>query len=399
MSNVVDSTLLALEVERATQQKHTHANMDALEMIGESNGMLTFGGSHVLGPSGEKGPQGERGEQGERGVPGIQGEQGIPGPQGPPGESISGVIPVNMGGTGATTAANARVNLGIFLSNKNLLNNWDFRNPVNQRGLNTTAAGSSHLYWLDRWQNIHLNFENSREWILTQDGITATGVSADERFLEQRLEFPSLYIGKQVTLSIEYTGAGVRGRLGTTASPFFEASSTKTVGSFTTIFSSVAGEQRVILNLDPSLGGVIHRVKLEFGSVSTLANDPPMDFGRELVVCQRYYEKSYNLLIPPGSTTRQMQGEIPIGSTPGSLGVFSHGSVSFKVRKRIDPTIKIYSLSGTLNHVTDAISSVDYELSFLQAPSETGITAFHSLSAGAAGVQTIMFHYEADAEL
>jgi len=100
MANIIDSQLLALEVENTVQQRHTHANVNAIEMIGESNGMLTFGGSHILGPPG---PQGERGEKGEPGIPGAQG---------PPGESFSGVVPVNGGGTGATTATEARGNLG-----------------------------------------------------------------------------------------------------------------------------------------------------------------------------------------------------------------------------------------------------------------------------------------------
>jgi hypothetical protein len=36
----------------------------------------------------------------------------------------------------------------------------------------------------------------------------------------------------------------------------------------------------------------IKRVKLELGAVSTLAVDPPADFGEELRKCQRYYYKT-----------------------------------------------------------------------------------------------------------
>ena len=97
MSNVVDSTLLTLEVERAAQQRHTHTNVDALERIGESEGMLTFGGSHILGPPGERGPQGERGEPG---LPGVQGAQGIPGERGPQGERGEPGLPGVQGAQG-----------------------------------------------------------------------------------------------------------------------------------------------------------------------------------------------------------------------------------------------------------------------------------------------------------
>lgn len=37
-----------------------------------------------------------------------------------------------------------------------------------------------------------------------------------------------------------------------------------------------------------SSGGTVRRSKLEMGSISTLTNDPPQDYGVELAKCQRY---------------------------------------------------------------------------------------------------------------
>ena len=38
----------------------------------------------------------------------------------------------------------------------------------------------------------------------------------------------------------------------------------------------------------------IDSVKLERGEISTLANDPPMDYGKELAICQRYQFRTGN---------------------------------------------------------------------------------------------------------
>lgn len=88
------------------------------------------------GPQGETGPQGARGAtgatgpQGPQGPQGEKGETGATGPQGPQGEpGLDAPLPISVanGGTGATTAAAARENLGaspscvsITASGKNL---------------------------------------------------------------------------------------------------------------------------------------------------------------------------------------------------------------------------------------------------------------------------------------
>ena len=58
------------------------------------------------------GPKGDKGDPGETGPTGPQGPEGPQGPQGDPGTSIPLPVSVANGGTGATTAAAARANLG-----------------------------------------------------------------------------------------------------------------------------------------------------------------------------------------------------------------------------------------------------------------------------------------------
>ena len=59
---------------------------------------------------------------------------------------------VEFGGTGATNAKDAKKNLGVRAVARNLLDNSDFTNPVNQRGVtNADTVG----YCIDRWMLAH----------------------------------------------------------------------------------------------------------------------------------------------------------------------------------------------------------------------------------------------------
>lgn len=56
---------------------------------------------------------------------------------------------VEYGGTGATNITDIHKNLGIKANARNLLDNSDFRNPVNQRGATSYAVKKE--YTIDRW--------------------------------------------------------------------------------------------------------------------------------------------------------------------------------------------------------------------------------------------------------
>lgn len=125
----------------------------------------------------------------------------------------------------------------------NLLHNWYFPNPVNQRGVSGTI--STLGYFIDSW-NL-----TSGSVTLTSNGLTLNGT------ITQILEYTA---GTDVTASVSmYSG---------TATASYN-NSTKTF----TITSS---------------GGTIRAAKLEKGTVSTLVNDAPPDYGELLALCQRY---------------------------------------------------------------------------------------------------------------
>lgn len=202
------------------------------------------------------------------------------------------------------------------IPNQNILHNWDFRNPVNQRGLTGPVAHPNHV--ADRWT--------------VGDATVAIGpgylVIADSGAITQRIEGLGL-VGKTCTVSIDepdgqiysYTivmptvngyGVSVKGR--------YEITGSKDDNNTGVLIKNVSG------------GTVWSRaVKLELGTVSTLAYDPPMDYGAEFTKCQRYFR-----IVPAHS---------------GRCTYTNHDAsaiyVSFSFEKmRITPTVIIPSLDN-----------------------------------------------------
>ena len=121
-------------------------------------------------------------------------------------------------------------------------------------------------------------------------------------------------------------------------------------------------------------------VQLEPGSTAT-----PFErrsYGQELALCQRYFEKSYNVDVAPASNTTVGLTYFEIaGSATGNAG----GSVSFAVRKRATPsTVTFYptdgSPTGSVN--TDALGEV---AATLLGPGDRGFGLFVAGGASAAG--------------
>jgi hypothetical protein len=87
-------------------------------------------------------------------------------------------------------------------------------------------------------------------------------------------------------------------------------------------------------------------VQLEAGTVST-----PFErrsFSHELQLCERYYEKSYNLNAVPGTNVGPNTGEW-VSVTINSADYNDFGRCSFRTRKRASTTMSIWSTDGTPN--------------------------------------------------
>ena len=184
--------------------------------------------------------------------------------------------------------ANARVTvtrLGIAASNPNILHNGDLRNPVNQLGLLEYIAG----YTVDRWR-VNLMDVSVRDGSISLEG--GNGV-----YLEQPVEFPLLYGGMTMTASADvggiiYSHTFENVRVDVNAHMQHGVIPNEWRFGLRT-GRGVGGELSVRLsshaNTTSPLDG-LRRVKLELGPVSTLANDPPADFGAELAKCRRFFQ-------------------------------------------------------------------------------------------------------------
>jgi len=178
----------------------------------------------------------------------------------------------------------------IGVSNKNLLHNWNFRNPVNQRSITTHTPGTSQLYFFDRWYSARTNMEVTTEGLsLAWDGIYRQEINRQDGWIQQKIEGSKSLFGKVVTFSIEVDGEILSTTL--TVPTLANAIAYNDVSNELRLQVTNYGDNYVsaLILASTTTAKVITKCKLENGPVSTLANDPPADFGEQLSLCKRYY--------------------------------------------------------------------------------------------------------------
>ena len=194
-------------------------------------------------------------------------------------------------------------------SNPNLLDNWYFADPVNQRGQEEyTATG----YTIDRWR-IAQGIKAAVR--ITDSGLEIKRTSDTRAIFQQVLtiddrEFVQSFAGREVTLSAlfgqelrsvtmtiptsndeNWYPAGTSGSKVNSMYVRLSINSNTTTGYFDLNFD-------IYVSTGGAGGGLITAVKLELGSQQTLAhqdadgnwvlNDPPPNKALEMLKCQRY---------------------------------------------------------------------------------------------------------------
>lgn len=124
----------------------------------------------------------------------------------------------------------------------------------------------------------------------------------------------------------------------------------------------------------------------------------PKSFAEELRVCQRYYEKSYdyNTFAGAAADVNMVGGEFMSGTNTTNLLGYR---TSFKVTKRVAPTINIYDQAGAIGKVTAGLSNASGQngVSVTVNSSRIGTESFQAYVIGTSCVG-FAFHFTADAE-
>ena len=180
-------------------------------------------------------------------------------------------------------ASDGNHNFSTAGSNRNLLDNpwWGSGEVVNQRSV-TAKPSSNGAYCIDRWTwNSGTDANNMS---LGANGITFTR-SASSIWFAQKMANPSALVGKTITGSVMLSDGTIKSGSVVYAS----------VGSTPTLYEDSAVQiyiSRVgAFSLTIKTTQTIRAVKLELGSVSTLANDVPPDYYDELGHCKWYFER------------------------------------------------------------------------------------------------------------
>lgn len=226
--------------------------------------------------------------------------------------------------------------------NRNLLDNWYFGNPVNQRGATEYTINSFNQYHIDRWTaagNFKITLEN--------DGLKITNTS-DSVYanIMQRLEFARFGEKERtVTLSL-FTGDDLYSVTGTVSFQDQNGSC-----SFATPFGAIRmytynSLTEFTIDVAPGKETKIQAAKLELGSFQTLThkegskwglNEIP-DYATELAKCQRYFYKT--------------QGAFEYRGIAISRWYVSSGTIELPVPMRIKPACKIFDRSGNVGKIS-----------------------------------------------
>lgn len=179
----------------------------------------------------------------------------------------------------------------VRISNRNLLDNGDFRNPVNQRG-QTSYTGNG--YGIDRWR---VSTNNSTAAVSVGDGCIDFTSDASGTYINFTSTVEKVQPGNY-TLSFlvdDHTKTQQIYVQGGASASVFDS-------NLLTLPFSVAETSAIAVGIQKKAASStlkIYAAKLELGSVSTLAhqengvwvlNDPPPNYAEELAKCQRYYQ-------------------------------------------------------------------------------------------------------------
>ena len=244
---------------------------------------------------------------------GAKGDDGARGAQGAPGSSVA-EDSQKLGGVAAAQYA-----LKNNVPAHNLLDNSDFRNPVNQRGQTSyTGVANAPVYTIDRWL---FSWQGGAVLTVGDGYIQHNGYKLQQYFEK------SLDANKTYTAALCLTDGTIYVYSGKPSDGFGSWDNTIWVSSS-------------YFRIEKGMAQPIKWAALYEGAydASTLPAYVPKGYAAELAECQRYYENSW--FGADKTKNLEMHG-VAYKST--GLDVW----VKYRVPKRIVATVTLYPVKGT----------------------------------------------------
>lgn len=323
-------------------------------------------------------------------------------------KSTNSDSPINLSGAAEVfiTPRAETLDFGAFGFRNRIINP---NGHIWQRLNSGSAAITDVTYAFDRWYGLTqsagvtasqvTNAENGTPFMMR---LTQANASAQRFGIAQAIEANNILDvrGKAVTLSarvrmsaattlryaiIEWTGTAdtltkdiVNDWTSTTFTPgnFFNASSLTIAANGSVALSA---NTLTSISLTGTVSGSMNNVIVFFWTDSTQAQNVTLDIGKvqlevgstatplalrafqqEILLCQRYYEKTYPLGAAPGTAYASAFGGDPLRTFVWTTGSYATVQRDFAVAKRSTPTVIVYSpFTGASGKMRDSNGGVD----------------------------------------
>lgn len=191
------------------------------------------------------------------------------------------------------------------ISNSNLLDNWYFGNPVNQRG----GISYGNEYSIDRWI-VQRDGSNSRVWV--DDGYITMVRASDATYLNLRQNIVPMKFHEKCILSFLVDDPSCVSKIFAKVGDAEYSTDNPTDKVITLALNDIPSYVGIQCGANSAL--VVRACKLEIGNKQTLAhqengqwilNEIP-DYGEQLARCQRYFYKfdgTFRLMIIAHNST------------------------------------------------------------------------------------------------
>ena len=184
-----------------------------------------------------------------------------------------------------------------YLQPVNLLDNSDFRNPVNQRGYASGTELGTYKFFIDRWTT----YNPGGSFTINENGITTGSIH-----MRQVLEKKKL-IGKTLTFAIKCSDGTMAVQSGVVPAGSEWANFINSNQNGISIVASNTSDTQIYVRLSAGSKSIIWAALYE-GSYTAETMPPyvPKGYAVELAECERYYQR-YKLQVAPlqGETARR----------------------------------------------------------------------------------------------